>query len=214
MTQVTYAIEYLKSKSTPQKLDDLLKYLSLQHYADEYKYTITTILQRHEKIIYDRAGYGGQGSYGFRPIHNIRSGNQLLAFLQAQTTAQGLNVRELRDGWPGAEETIRDLEGQGKLLVTRNKKDDHAKMVWPNDPSLAVRIDDEFKDFWHKIRLPEPGALADELEREGLTPTNKARGIKAKPKMLEKKKKKPRNGGKTTNTHMMGVLRDYSHLKK
>lgn len=213
-TQVTYAIEYLKSKGSPQALLDLLSYLSLHNSSDQHKRIISTILQRHPKVVYDQAGFGGKGSYSFKSLHNIRSGEQLLRHLQAQPTAQGLNVRELKDGWPGAEQSITELEHQGKLLVTRNKKDNHAKMVWPNDPSLAVAIDEEFKNIWNKIRLPEAGAVADELERAGLTPTNKARGIKVKPKMPEKKTKKPRKSGKTTNVHMMGVLRDYSHLKK
>ena len=214
ITQVTYAIEYLKSKGTPQTLSDLLSYLSLQYTKDAYKKNIEFILKKHDKVNYDRAGNGGEGTYSFRPIHNIRSGEQLLGHLQAQPTAQGLNVRELRDGWQGAEEAINVLEAQRKLLVTRNKKDDHAKMVWPDDPSLAVHIDQEFKNIWYKIKLPEPGALADELERAGLTPTNKARGAKVKVKVQERKTKKPRKSGKTTNTHMMSVLRDYSHLKK
>ncbi|MCJ1484194.1 hypothetical protein MMC06_004362 [Schaereria dolodes] len=214
MTQVTYALEYLKSKGTPQTLSDLLSYLSLQYREDEYKRMIGTILRNHEKVEYERDSNGGEATFSFRPIHNIRSGDQLLAFLQAQPTAQGLNVRELRDGWVDAEEAIKKLEDQEKLLVTRNKKDDHAKMVWPNDPSLAVLINDEFKNMWHRIRLPEAGVLADELEREGLTPTNKSRSVKSKPKVQEKKTKKPRKSGKTTNVHMMGVLRDYSHLKK
>ena len=123
-------------------------------------------------------------------------------------------MRALRDGWPGAEDAINGLESAGKLLVTRNKKDDHAKMVWPNDPSLRFEMDDEFRGMWHKIRLPEAGAVAEELEREGLTPTNKSRVVRAKAKVAEKKTKKPRKSGKTTNTHMVGVLRDYSHLKK
>jgi len=210
MTQVTYAVEYLKSKGTPQTLSDLLSYLSVQYREDDYKRTIGTILKNHEKVEYD----ANADTFSFRPIHNIRSGEQLLGHLQSQPTAQGLNVRELRDGWPGAEDAINRLESQGKLLVTRNKKDDHAKMVWPNDPSLKFPIDEEFKGMWHKIRLPEPGALAEELEKEGLTPTNKSHVIRAKPKIQEKKTKKPRKSGKTTNTHMMGVLRDYSHLKK
>lgn len=214
MTQVTYAIEYLKTKSAPQTLSDLLSYLSLQHREDEYKRTIAAILMNHDKVIYEPKRNGGEGTYSFRPIHNIRSGEGLLGHLQSQPTAQGLNVRELRDGWPGAEEAINTLEGQGKLLVTRNKKDNHAKMVWPNDPSLALHIEDEFQSIWHKIRLPEAGALADDLEKAGLTPANKSRGVKVKPKQLEKKTKKPRKGGKLTNIHMVGVLRDYSHLKK
>ncbi len=210
MTKVTYAVAYLKDKDTPQTLENLLLYLSLQWEGEEYKKMIATILITHEKVIYDRKN----GTFSFRPIHNIRSAEQLLRFLQSQPTAQGLKVRELRDGWQAAEDAIDELEAEGKLLVTRNKKDNHPTMVWPNDPSLAFNIDDEFQQIWHKIKLPEAGALADELEKEGLTPANKSRGIKVKPKQVEKKTKKPRKGGKTTNTHMMGVLRDYSHLKK
>jgi len=214
MTQVTYAVENLKNKGNPQTLHELLSYLSLQYREDSYKQTIRTILQNHEKVEYDRHGAGGEGTFSFRPIHNIRSKEQLLGYLQAQPTAQGLNVRELRDGWPGAAEAINVLEAHGKLLVTRNRKDDHAKMVWANDPSLTCRIDEEFQQMWHRVKLPEAGALAEELEKAGLTPTNKSKVVRKAPKVQEKKTKKPRKTGKTTNTHMMGVLRDYSHLKK
>jgi len=214
MTQVTYAVEYLKSKGNPQTLLELLSYLSLQYREDSYKQTIRTILQNHEKVEYDRVGAGGEGTFSFRPIHNIRSKEQLLGYLQAQPTAQGLNVRELRDGWPGAIEAINTLEAQGKLLVTRNRKDDHAKMVWANDPSLTYQIDEEFRQMWYKVKLPEAGLLAEELESIGLTPTNKGKVVRKAPKVQERKTKKPRKTGKTTNTHMVGVLRDYSHLKK
>lgn len=214
MTQVTYAVEYLKSKGTPQTLPELLSYLSLQYREDSYKQIIRTILQNHEKIEYNRHGADGEGTFSFRPIHNIRSKEQLLGYLQAQPTAQGLNVRELKDGWPGAIEAINALERQDKLLVTRNRKDDHAKMVWPNDPSLIFHIDEEFQQMWHKVKLPEAGALAEELEAAGLMPTNKGRVVRKTAKVQERKTKKPRKSGKTTNTHMVGVLRDYSHLKK
>ncbi|KAL9104179.1 MAG: hypothetical protein Q9163_000831 [Psora crenata] len=214
MTQITYAIEYLKSKGTPQTLTELLSYLSLQHRENDYKRTIATILMNHDKVEYERKTDGGEGTFRFRPVHNIRSKNALMGHLQSQPTAQGLSVRELRDGWPDAEAAIDELEAEGKLLVTRNKKDNHAKMVWANDPSLSYTIDDEFQSIWQRIKLPEPKALADELEKAGLMPANKSRGVKKVIKQEVKKTKKPRKGGKTTNTHMAGVLRDYSHLKK
>lgn len=214
MTQVTYAIDYLKTKDTPQTLSDLLNYLSLQYRDNDYKKAIGMILRTHKKIEYEPDQDTGEGMFRFKPMHSIRSGELLLGYLQSQPTAQGLLVRDLRDGWPGAEDTIKNLETGGKLLVTRNKKDNHAKMVWPNDPSLAIHIDDEFQTMWHKIKLPEPAALADELEKAQLLPANKSRNVKLKPKVVEKKIKKPRRGGRTTNVHMQGVLRDYSHVKK
>ncbi|KAL9046790.1 MAG: hypothetical protein Q9214_000465 [Letrouitia sp. 1 TL-2023] len=214
MTQVTYAIDYLKSKNTPQTLSDIISYLSLQHRDDDYKKLIQRILTQHEKVNYERRRDGREATFSFRPVHNIRSSEGLLRYLQSQPTAQGLNARKLRDGWADAEDAINQLQKEGKLLVTRNKKDNHARMVWPNDPSLSFDIDQDYRSVWHKIKLPEPAALADELEREGLTPANKSRNVKVKPKVQEKPKRKQRAGGRTTNVHMAGVLKDYSHLKK
>lgn len=111
------------------------------------------------------------------------------------------------------EETINQLEKEGKLLVTRNKKDEHAKMIWANDPSLMQHFDEEFRQIWEKIKVPDQQTVKEELEKAGITPTNKNKIVKVRPKVEHKKARKPRRSGKTTNVHMMGVLRDYSHLK-
>ncbi|KAI9838351.1 MAG: hypothetical protein M1819_005619 [Sarea resinae] len=215
MTQVTYAVEYLKSKDKPQTLKDIFRYLSL-HKSDELnRNNLGKILQQHDRVEFDPAGGGGEGAFRFRPIHNIRSEDQLLRFLQSQPTAQGLFVRELKDGWPGAIATIDDLERRGKLLVIRNKKDGGAKMVWANDPSLSQHVDTEFQNLWHKIPLPKTAAdLMQELEKANLTPTSKKEAVMIQPKEKTKKKRPAKKGGRTTNTHMMGVLRDYSHLQR
>ena len=214
ITQVTYALEKLKEKDVPWTWQRLGEYLSLHGREKNYGQTLKKILMTHEKVNYQEIDGKGKDLFSFRPIHNIRSADGLLGYLQSQPTAQALSVKDLKDGWHGALEAIDNLERQGKLSVTRHKKDDSARFVWPNDPSLFFSIDQEFKTMWQKIKLPEPGALADELEREGLTPANKSRSIKVKPVKQENKKKRARKGGKTTNTHMAGVLRDYSHLKK
>ena len=213
MTQVAYTITYLREKG-PQKLDDVFSYLSVQGHSEEYRKALVHILGRHEKIDYDPNGFGGKGSFTFRPIHNISSGDQLLHYLQSQPTAQGLPVKELLEGWPDVEDAIRSLEDEHKLLVIRNKKDDHAKMVWPDDPSLAQRIDPEFMNIWHRIKLPDAESIVAELEKSDLRPTGNDKVVKVKPKVQEKKPKKTRRGGKVTNTHMASILRDYSGIKK
>ncbi|RAL03829.1 transcription factor TFIIE subunit TFA2 [Aspergillus ibericus CBS 121593] len=216
MTQVVFAIEHMKSKGVPLKFGDIVSYLSLQHRANDQGYiqALRSILQMHEKVQYDPSGANGEGTFSFRPPHNIRTAEQLLQKLQAQSTGAGMSVRELREGWPNVEDAINKLEKEGKLLVTRNKKDDHAKMVWANDPSLIQHFDNEFRQIWEKIKVPDQQAVKEELEKAGIVPTNKNKVVKARPKMEHKKVKKPRRSGKTTNTHMMGVLRDYSHLKR
>ena len=216
MTQVVFAIEHMKSKDYPLKFADITSYLSLQHRGHDAGYiqALRRILQSHDKVDYDPSGAGGEGTFRFRPPHNIRTADQLLQKLQAQPTAQGMSVRELKEGWPNIVETINKLEKEGKLLVTRNKKDDHPRMVWANDPSLIQHFDPEFRQIWEKIRIPDAQAVREELEKAGITPTNKNNVVKPRPKVEQKKTKKVRRSGKTTNTHMAGILRDYSHLKR
>lgn len=168
----------------------------------------------HEKVEFDASGANGDGTFRFRPPHNIRNPEQLLKHLQNQKTACGMSVRDLKEGWPNAEEGINQMEKEGKLLVTRNKKDDHPKMVWANDPSLIERFDDEFKHIWEKIKIPDPNIVKEELEKFGITPTNKNKVVGPRVVAPSRKAKKPRRSGKTTNTHMTGILRDYSHLKR
>ena len=214
-TQIFYAIENMKEKGRPQTLTDIISYLNIHNEPEKHKANIAHVLKNHAKVIYDPKNDGGEGTFSYRPIHNIRTADALLGFLQSQKTAQGLDVKKLKDGWPGAEAEIDSLEARGKLLVTRNRKDNHAKMVWLDDPTLARTVDNEYQSIWHKIKLPEAEQLANELEKAGLQPANKSRGVKVKPVEQVKKTKKPRKGGKTTNTHMVGaVLRDYSHKKK
>jgi transcription initiation factor TFIIE subunit beta len=213
-TQVVYAIDYLKNKRDDfLPLADILSYLSKQHEDASYKRQLHYFLKNDEKVEYNPAG---EGSFRFKPLHNIRTSDELLAYLQNQTTAVGLSVKDLRDGWPDIDATINKLAAQDKLLVTRNKKDEKPRMIWPNDPSLRVKIDLEFVDMWKKIQVPDShDAIVDLLERAGQVPASKNRVQKAN-KVVKKKeaKKKPRRGGKKTNTHMDGLLRDYSHLGK
>ncbi|KAK2867767.1 hypothetical protein FQN49_003499, partial [Arthroderma sp. PD_2] len=216
MTQVHFATEHLKVKNVPLKFADIESYLSLSRQGHDmgYIHALRRILQSHPKVEYDPSGAGGEGTFRFRPPHNIRSADQLLRHLQSQKTAQGMVVRDLREGWPNIVETINSLENEGKLLVTRFKKDNHPKMIWANDPSLSQKFDPEFCQIWEKVKIPDHQTVMEELEKAGITPTSKHKAAKSKPKIEQKKVKKARRSGKTTNTHMAGVLRDYSHLKK
>ncbi|KAI5295330.1 hypothetical protein KEM55_006242 [Ascosphaera atra] len=215
MTQVIFAIEHLKAKGTAMTFADIASYLSLaqQGYDEAHMNSIEGVLQRNDKVEYNPDDANGQGTYRFKPKHNIRNAEQLLQALQSRPTGQGMSVVELREGWPNIVPTINQLEKEGKLLVTRNKKEDYPKMVWTNDPTLITTFDPEFKQIWERIKIPDPDTVIEELEKAGITPTNKNKVVKAKPKMEKKRTKKTRRSGKTTNTHMAGILRDYSHLK-
>ncbi|KAI5809030.1 hypothetical protein DFH27DRAFT_460613, partial [Peziza echinospora] len=201
MSQVHYAITYLKDKEVALTANELASYLSIQ-LTD----TLRLVLKDNERIHYDPKS----DTYAFKPIHNIRSAPALLNYLTNQTTAQGLSVKELKDGWSGAIETVGKLEADRDILVTRTKKDNQPRMVWKNDKSLDVDVEDEFKSIWHRITIPEPAELPRCLQEAGLKPTSvdPASIKRAAANNAARKKPKRARAGRITNTHMSHIIRD------
>jgi len=210
-TNVLFAVCRLKEKS-PQSIpaDELISFvLSASARQDAQRVNLFTyFLKANEKVNYDSK----TDSYSFRPVHSIFDADGLLHYLQKQDTALGISVRDLKDGWPNATDAIDELESQHKLLVTRNKKDNVPRMVWLDDPTLHVRLDQEYKDLWEKIVVPEKhDDVIKELVKDGLKPAGTVSVVKAV-KKAEKKKKKPRRGAKITNTHMGDVFKNYDGI--
>lgn len=212
LTQVVYAIEYLRSKERAVPFDDIWNYLSMPPELSKHRSALRKALIDHPKTEYTS---GPQATFRFRPIHNVRTGDELIAYLQHQKTAQGISVKELKDGWPAAITEIEALERKGQLLVTRNKKDNTPKMVWSNDPSLTIHVEDDFQTYWSKTKLPSnPSDMRLELEKAGLTPTSQVKEIvKVMPQRKEKRRVN-RKAGRSTNTHMMGILKDYATMRR
>ncbi|EOD51578.1 Transcription initiation factor beta protein [Neofusicoccum parvum] len=228
ITRVTFALDYLKEKDKAMTFEDVFNHLSIQvsdgHGSKprpapkggrDWK-LLSTILRTHHKVDYDPTGFKGQGSYRYRPPHNVRSAEQLKGLLQRQTSSVGIKASELKDGWPGAIDAINELDKKGEILVTRNQKTGQPLLVWQNDPSLSHNIDADFRSMFLSIALPaNPDDMRSRLEAAGLKPVSAPRDVKPLNNQPQKKKKKaPRKGMKTSNTHMLNVFRDYSDKKK
>ncbi|KAI5793207.1 hypothetical protein EDC01DRAFT_655569 [Geopyxis carbonaria] len=207
LTQVRHAIQHLKEKERPLTASEISSYLSIPVTRE-----LHGILAKHDRIYYDAAAE----TYEFVPVHGIRSAVALLEFLQQQTTAQGLSVKELKDGWAGALDAIDSLEAEGRILVTRTKKDNQARMVWGNDPSLDCEVDEEFKTLWHSLRVPAAGDLPSALEAYGLKPASiDPSRLKKEVKKVDRNRKRANNRrAKVSNTHMSGILKDSKDLRK
>lgn len=219
-TQVTYVIEFLKKKNEPKTFTEILQYLSL-HPGDANAATIARILKKHDRVHFtpDPKASGSDlmaGVYAHRPVINVRTKAELIAYLQRKSDAQGVSVKDLKDGWPDCEGPLDELEKEHKILVTRTKKDNHARMVWSDDPSLVHSIDAEFSVMWHQTELPSVDELVRKLQEAGQKPASEdpSKRVKAAGPGKEKKKRATKKGGKITNTHMQFLLRDYSHLKR
>jgi transcription initiation factor TFIIE subunit beta len=213
-TKVLFAIDSLKAKSPASIPTATLIADNIRgpEQTPELVARFKQFLNANEKVSYNKE----TDSYSFRPIHDIFNADDLIGFLQSQNTALGLNVRDLKDGWNDVEKTIDQLENEKSLIVVRNKKDNHAKMVWADDPTLNAPMDQEFVKLWDEISMPDGGhdAVVKALKQRGMTSADSGMAPTAKVVKQENKKKKRTRTGRVTNTHMQGILRDYSHMKR
>ncbi|KAF2737087.1 hypothetical protein EJ04DRAFT_510624 [Polyplosphaeria fusca] len=213
-TQLTYSIDFLRqSPDEWYSLTDLFNHLNIINDPDinRTKSNLENLYKhpRTENIEYNYS----TNKYRYRPKYNIRDADGLKHHLQNQKSAQGLPVRELKDGWQSVQGDLGKLEKSQEILVTRTKKDNQAKTVWLNDASLMHKMDEGFKADWHDTKLPNVEELRNTLLKAGLKPSSAPKEFAAaKPK--EKKRKQARRGGKMTNTHMSHILKDYSERRK
>ncbi|KAF2261984.1 transcription initiation factor IIE, beta subunit [Lojkania enalia] len=212
-TQLTYTIDHLRSNNDRwMTFKEITDYLNIPQEDERTRSQLETLFRSPNT---HRIDYNPRdNTYRYKPKYDIRGENDLKRWLQSQKSAQGLSVRDLKDGWANVQEGVDRLEKKKEILVNRNKKDNQAKTVWINDPSLMHNMDDNFKAEWHRIHLPpNPDDLRNKLVAAGLKPSSAPReAVATKPK--EKKRKAPRRGGKQTNTHMASILKDFSHMRK
>lgn len=202
-TRLHLAVEYIKQQDAPVPISKLQAYL-----AFDISDTLLPLLKEIDRIKYDAAN----GTLEYMSLHNINNAEDLLNFLRLQPTFKGTSVKELRDGWSGCLEAIAELEEENKVLVLRNKKENAPRLVWANLGGEIGTVDEEYVDMWYKIRVPDRDSLYQALIDNSLKPTGAdPHEIKKKPQQQERKQRKARRG-KITNTHMKGILKDYSQL--
>ncbi|KAK7991834.1 transcription factor TFIIE beta subunit- DNA-binding domain-containingprotein [Apiospora saccharicola] len=224
MTQLTYAVEFLKAKGEPKTLADILNHLTMQHHPEEAQSKFVKYLRRHHQINFiahtepmsKTVPAWRYGMYEFRAkIPGVIDKTSLLQYLQNKTDASKLDVKDLKDGWPDCDQALRELEGIHKILVVRTKKDGHAKYIWRDQQELFNKVDPEFQVQWQRVKLPAPDDMNKKLISVGIKPASEDPQLKVKETAKGKQKRKPnRTTKKVTNTHMQHLLKDYSHLKR
>ena len=222
LAQVTYVIDWLKQKDEPKTMQEILEYVSAQNKSPEEQEEFAKSVRGSPRIQWTPDPNLSEqtwrsGTYSHRPvIPNVKDKTQLLGYLQRRTDMRGVPVKDLKDGWPACEAAIDELERENRLLVLRWKKDNHPRTVWLDDASLAHRVDPEFQAAWHKVELPSLDMIVQRLGAVGQKPTSEDPRLKimAAPKVEKKKKRSTRRAGKSTNTHMEHLLKDFNHLKR
>lgn len=202
-TQLHLAVEYIKQHEEPIPVSQLQNYLSF-----DISHLLLPLLREIDRVKYDPEA----NTVAYVSLYKIASADDLLHFLRKQMSFRGTAVKDLRDGWSGCMDAIRELEEKDLILVLRNKKENSPRLVWANLGGKLNTIDEEYKEMWARVRLPEPDLLYQALLDHSIKPTGAdPLAIRKKAPAPEKKQKKARRG-KITNAHMKGILKDYSQV--
>ncbi|KAJ7589192.1 transcription initiation factor IIE subunit beta [Mycena floridula] len=213
-TQLVYAVNHLKSTHNPVRLQDIAIVTGTPLDSDK---VLLEKFKAHDHVHWDPR----TDLYSYKHEFNFRSKAALLTEIQRSTRkGGGIAVRSLKESWKEAPAAIEELEEEGEVFVTRTQKDGQLKMVFwneikPNDESGGKRVEQEFVDLWHELKVPNEVDLLKQLASEGLKQTT---SLSAPIRATTTKKKGKRGGApkqrqaRLTNTHLKGVVdlsRDY-----
>lgn len=201
-TKMLIATEYIQERAEAVPIDQIESYLSLSKDNN-----VIPMLKGLAKFKFDAK----KNTLQYVSIYDVHSAEELLKLARTQVTFKGISCKELKDGWPQCHDVIDKLEKRGRILVSRTKKDNSPRFLWYNSGGLLGEIEEDFVKMWENCKLPQRSELPRKLQDLGLKPasvdpaTIKRQGTTR----VEVKKRKQRKG-KITNTHMAGILKDYS----
>ncbi|XP_014752429.1 transcription initiation factor IIE subunit beta [Brachypodium distachyon] len=146
--------------------------------------------------------------FSYKPKHNVKGKHDLLQLITS--FPDGLPVAEVEDAYLSVLQDLQALKDPGDIYWLSGQQD----MVYKNDPRMRMKVDKEFKELFHEMKLPRDMLdIEKELRRNGDRPAtdtvkrraaaqaNAARSMK----LRKKKTKQPRGiTGRTklTNAHL------------
>ncbi|KAG0053399.1 hypothetical protein BGZ83_001165 [Gryganskiella cystojenkinii] len=196
MSLLYNAISYLKTVDEPQTVEDLKRKGKVDFDSAPELYDH---LKKNDKVEYNAR----DGTFVYKPTYQIKSKEDLFAMLEKKKNEGGMDYKELKDSYSKLDQAVEELANEGRILVVRNKDGKPRVLFW-NDQRYNTAMDSEFRDIWHRLRIPDEMDLQKELSKAGLTQMQvydkKGPGDVPKRKPVRRNRKM-----KITNTHMKGL---------
>ncbi|KAI3964342.1 hypothetical protein MKX01_024959 [Papaver californicum] len=165
-------------------------------------------LTNNPKVFYD----GKRFSY--KATHDLKNKKELLQLIRR--FPEGKNVVDLKDAYPAVLDDLQALKASGDIWLLSNF-DSQEDVVFPNDPKITIKVDDDLKVLFRGIELPRDMIdIEKDLQKNGMKPaTNTAKrramaqvhGINPKPK-AKKKTRDISKRTKLTNAHLPELFKN------
>jgi len=158
-------------------------------------------LKKNVKVNYD--GY----RFSYKSKHDLKDKHELLVLIRK--APEGVAVIDLKDAYSSVLDDLQELKANGDVWLLSNY-DSQEDIVYPNDPKVKIKVDDDVKQLYREIELPKDMVdIEKDLQKNGMKPaTNTAKRKAAmqvqgaQSKQKQKKKREFTRRTKLTNAHM------------
>ncbi|KAI5063757.1 hypothetical protein GOP47_0022304 [Adiantum capillus-veneris] len=154
-----------------------------------------------------KVSFDGQ-RFSYKSKHDLKTKQDLLVLIRK--VPEGIPTGDLKDSYPGVLKDLQELKASGQVWLILNN-DSQQDVVYPNDPKVQIKVDDDVKQLIRSIETPREFVDVErELQKAGMKPaTNTARrkavasvqGLQPK-KPKVKKQRNITKRTKLTNAHM------------
>ncbi|KAL5106323.1 General transcription factor IIE subunit 2 [Taenia crassiceps] len=154
--------------------------------------------------------------FKFKPRYDIRSRNdlyQLLKFHEIKGLG-GIYLDDICEAIPDAEKVIQSL---GDTVVQVTTPHDKKSVLFFNDKSFDLNVEDEFKQLWRAVSVEgvHEGKIEEYLHRNGIMSMSADKKVFT-PAIKQKRRGQRRNNRPVKlkdNEHLRDILKDFSDKK-
>ncbi|VDM30292.1 unnamed protein product [Hydatigera taeniaeformis] len=154
--------------------------------------------------------------FKFKPRYDIRSRNDLYQLLKRHETRGlgGIYLDDICEAIPDAEKVIQSL---GDTIVQVTTPHDKKTVLFFNDKSFDLNVEDEFKQLWRAVSVEgvHEGKIEEYLHRNGIMSMSADKKVFT-PAIKQKRRGQRRNIRPVKlrdNEHLRGILKDFSDKK-
>ncbi|XP_072173472.1 general transcription factor IIE subunit 2-like [Diadema setosum] len=154
------------------------------------------------------------GKYVFQPAYNLKSRKDLHRLLNKrdQQGLGGIMMDDVMESLPHAQVGLKKLAEHLIILTRPDKK----KVVYFNDKTFKLQIDEEFKELWNSTPVDslDEEKIEDYLKKQGINSMQDHGPKKFSAPQRKKPNRKVHRKFKKLNDHVQNILKDYSDEKK
>lgn len=156
------------------------------------------------------------GKWRWASKYPVRNFNQLLTLICRST--DGVSERDLYDSYRGVKDDLKRLKKRGAVYEIKSAS---KILLFPRDDRYQVKISDEVKEKYKRVKVPDAIEVHRYLVQRGLKETDDSTGVKIaapvsrkRPSSRKDSKRKRNKRIKLTNTHMensgIDLSKDYN----